>query len=126
MDLNYAYTREQAIKDRVLIDVSEPAKELGFRIPVAITNTAWNTYIVPSEDGQSENGRLWDALHMLLFSIRRFKQSTNEILFEFFVEQDGKPILATLKAHIGPGDQGEPVLTIMMPNEHYQPNNLYP
>jgi hypothetical protein len=109
------------MKDRVLIDVSELAKEMGFRIPVAITNTAWNTYIVPNEDslkhGQSENGRLWDALHMLLFSIRRGKQSTNEILFEFFVEQDGKPILATLKAHIGPGDRGEPVLTIMMPNE---------
>ncbi|GIM48500.1 hypothetical protein DNHGIG_40490 [Collibacillus ludicampi] len=121
MDLIYAYTREQAIQDGVLIDVSELAKDVGFRIPVAITATAWNTYIVPDENaiehGESENGRMWDALQKLRYTIRKSKQSTNEILFEFFVDRDGGLTLATLKAHIGPGDRGEPVLTLMMPNE---------
>jgi hypothetical protein len=86
-----------------------------------VTLRYWNTYIVPEEDardhGQSEKGRMWDALHMLLTSIRKCDISTNEIVFHFFFTEDGKPRIATLKAHIGPGDRGEPVLTLMMPNE---------
>ena len=37
-----SYTRAQAIKDGVLIDVSEAAKEAGFKIPVAMTDTVWD------------------------------------------------------------------------------------
>jgi len=33
----YGYSREQAIADGVLIDVSELAREAGFRILVAVT-----------------------------------------------------------------------------------------
>ena len=38
----FAYTRAQAIEDGILVDVSETAREAGFRIPVAITRTVWN------------------------------------------------------------------------------------
>ena len=34
-EIIYAYTRAQAIEDGVLADVSEVAKEAGFRYPVA-------------------------------------------------------------------------------------------
>ena len=37
----YAYTRAEAIADGVLIDVTETAKEVGFRLPVALTAAAW-------------------------------------------------------------------------------------
>lgn len=33
----YIYTRKQAIEDGVLIDVTETAKEAGFKVPVAVT-----------------------------------------------------------------------------------------
>src|SRR4051812_27741843 len=33
----FAYTRKQAIEDGVLVDVTETAKEAGFKIPVALT-----------------------------------------------------------------------------------------
>ena len=64
----YAYTREQAIADGVLIDVSKMAKEAGIRFPVAVTSAVWHEYVVPDEElkhsGQSEDGRIWDTLWM--------------------------------------------------------------
>jgi len=35
------YTRRQALDDGVLVDVSEMAREAGFRFPVAVTHAAW-------------------------------------------------------------------------------------
>jgi hypothetical protein len=37
----HPYTRAQAIDDGYLIDVSETAREAGFRLPVAITRSTW-------------------------------------------------------------------------------------
>ena len=39
MELIYAYTRKQAIEDGVLVDVTETAKEAGFRVSLAISST---------------------------------------------------------------------------------------
>jgi hypothetical protein len=68
----FSYTRKQAIEDGVLIDLTEWAKETGFRYPVACTAAVWQGHIVPPEDtrafGQSERGRG----HDLLWMVRRF------------------------------------------------------
>jgi len=40
-DVISVYTRQDAINDWVLVDVTETAKEIGFRYPVAVTNTVW-------------------------------------------------------------------------------------
>ena len=48
-ELIHSYTRKQAIEDGGLIDVSEMAKEAGFKFPVATTNTVWTDLIVPNE-----------------------------------------------------------------------------
>ena len=40
-DLIHRYTRADAIRDGVLIDVSETAREAGIRWPVALTAAAW-------------------------------------------------------------------------------------
>ena len=45
----FQYSRAQAIEDGVLIDLTEWAKELGFKVPVACTAAVWNGYIVPTE-----------------------------------------------------------------------------
>ena len=34
----YSYTREQALKDGVLVDVTQMEKEVGFIYPVAVTS----------------------------------------------------------------------------------------
>lgn len=41
----YSYSREQAIQDGVLIDITGIAKEAGFKWPVAITDTLYHQYI---------------------------------------------------------------------------------
>ena len=119
----YAYTREQAIADGVLIDVSKMTKEAGVKFPVAVTSAVWHEYIVPDEElkgyGQSEDGRLWDTLWMFRYSA--IKHSSDTMLFDlyFLMNEDRKPEqkLVTLKAVCGPGDKGEPVITIMKPDE---------
>ena len=62
-----AYTRAQAIEDGILVDISETAREAGFRIPVAVTRSVWDR-LVALPDGyrgfQDERGRLWDVLWM--------------------------------------------------------------
>lgn len=119
----YAYTREQAIADGVLIDVSKMAKEAGIRFPVAVTNAVWHEYILPDEKlknyGQSEDGRLWDALWMFRCSAR--KNASDIMYFDLYFLMNGndnpEQKLVTLKAVCGPGDNGEPVITIMKPDE---------
>ena len=45
----FTYTREQAINDGVLVDVTQTAKKSGFRVPVALTSEVYNGYVVPKE-----------------------------------------------------------------------------
>src|SRR5512135_2827579 len=69
--LIFSYTRAQAIADGVLKDVSELAKEAGFRFPVAVSAGVWAECVAVPDgvDGQDETGRLWDVLNMLRFAI---------------------------------------------------------
>jgi hypothetical protein len=120
-DLIHRYTRAEAIRDGVLIDVSATAREAGFKFPVALTAAVWSKCVaVPAGVlCQDEAGRLWDVLSMLRFAIRGSKDA-RELRFAVHVRNDNRdrtPPLVRLKALCGPGDQGEPVVTVMMPEE---------
>lgn len=68
------YTRAQAIKDGVLIDISEWAKEYGFKFPVAVTTGVWGMIDDPEGmkcAGQSAKGRGLDVVAMLKMYARR-------------------------------------------------------
>jgi len=73
-DLIYAYTRTQALADGVLVDVSQMAREAGFRYATAIT-TDLHARLTPNERekalGQSYEGRLWDVLFLASLSGRK-------------------------------------------------------
>lgn len=122
----YSYTRAHAIEDGVLVDVSETAREAGFRWPVAMTSAAWADCVAWSEEDnqrqvyQDESGRLWDVLWMALNAIRRANGGT-QIEYQLYrVPRDDKSAkarLTGLKLVCGPGDAGEPVITIMLPGE---------
>jgi len=115
----FAYTRAEAIADGVLIDVSEMAKEAGFKYPVALTSTVYAKYVeVPQGiSGQDETGRLWDILNMLRFGAAKSRGEA-EILFQLYVRNDNrKPKLITLKSVCGPNDDATPCITVMMPDE---------
>jgi len=121
-DLIFSYTRAQAIADGVLVDVTETAKEAGFRIPVALTQSVWAEYVAVPEgvEDQDEKGRLWDVLWMCRYGISRGNRDQAEILFKLHVRNDnreGEPPLVTLKAVCGPDDDASPCITIMLPDE---------
>ncbi len=120
-DVIFAYTRAQAIEDGLLVDVTATAKEAGFKAPVALTRRLWEEIVVPDprarELGQDENGRLWDVLNVLRCTATA-RGDTNEIHFRvLFVMKARQRRLVTLKALCGPGDQGELVITLMLPEE---------
>lgn len=114
------YTRKQAIEDGVLVDVSGMASEAGIRYPVALTRQVWAEYVMPGYEtrplGQSEDGRLWDLLWMFRNAAR---QSSGALLMFkcYFLMAEDRQELVEFKSICGPGDQAEPVITIMMPWE---------
>jgi hypothetical protein len=59
-DVIHSYSRAEAIRDGVLIDVTAVAREAGFRYPVALTAAVWERYVVvpPGVICQDEAGRL--------------------------------------------------------------------
>ena len=122
-----SYTRAQAIEDGMLIDASEMGREVGFRFPVAVTSAVWADCIEWAEEDsaaqvhQDLSGRLRNVLFMAAFAIQTSRQSGDRLLFELYrVPRDGystTPVSVTLKLVVGPGDTGEPVLTVLFPNE---------
>lgn len=118
----YSYTRADAIRDGVLIDVSEQAKDSGFTIPVALTAAVYQQYIVPPLSleggyGQSIEGRLHDTLFLLYVAIKRGGHKTDTLYFTvgYLMENGVKDV--ALKAVIDGGDDGKAVLTILLPEE---------
>jgi hypothetical protein len=103
------------------------AQEAGFKWPVAITADAWADCVAWTEDDsdkqvhQDESGRLWDVLFMASCAIRSASHSGDRLPFQLYrVPRDGRSMeaeLTTLKLIVGPGDQGEPVITILLPDE---------
>lgn len=122
-DVIHAYTRAQAIADGVLVDVTERAKEAGFCVPVAATERVWAECVEWPETEpaiQDESGRLWDLVFMAAVAARTAsRRNTDRVSFQLSVVPRGHtvPGLVRLVLHIGPGDKGEPVITIMMPGE---------
>jgi hypothetical protein len=120
-DLIHRYSRADALRDGVLIDVSATAKEAGFRYPVALTAAAWERCVTvpPGVACQDEAGRLWDVAWMLACAIRR-GDSGAEVHFGVHVRNDNRertPPLVRLKALGGPDDEGAPCVTVMLPDE---------
>ncbi len=122
------YSRAEAIADGVLIDVTETAREAGILFPVAVTRSAWEEYVEPSSHdkkrwGQDIQGRLWDTIWMLRTAIRGRNQTENcrsepsKLYFEVYYRLHGFLRRIPLKALCGPGDDGSPVITIMLPEE---------
>jgi hypothetical protein len=123
----YAYTRAEALEDGVLVDVSETAREADFIVPAAVTRAVWQRYIewtsqdTANQTIQHQEGRLWDVLSMLMFTIKISHPETQRIIYQLSViPRDGKTRSAKcikLKSLLGGGDNGEPVITIMLLTE---------
>lgn len=126
-DLLYSYTRADAINDGVLIPVDpQICKEAGIKWPVAITDHLWS-YIDPENInemiGQSVSGRLWDLLWMFRTEAASPKwrgEDRIRLKVIFLMKTAKTPArqeTITVIAACGPGDFGEPVITLMLPED---------
>ena len=121
-DLIFSYTRAQALADGALVDVTPTAQEAGFKFPVAIT-AALHHRLTPSEYektvGQSYAGRLWDVLFLAAVHGRRLNGSEARYAVLLAEQAEGRKVMATNRIEvymtIGPGDEGEPVITLGFP-----------
>lgn len=118
------YTRAEAIADGVLVDVTATAAEAGYLLPVAVTRAAWEDAVAWEESNtayQDVSGRLWDVLWMARPAAARTGYGMTRIAFEVLrvpnTPEAVEPVLTTLHVHIGPGDGGEAVLTVLRPDE---------
>ena len=91
-DLIHRYSRADAIRDGVLIDVSAVAREAGIRYPVAITASVWGKCVAvpPGVECQDEAGRLWDVLWLLKIAANRAADG-REVRFGVHVRNDNRP-----------------------------------
>lgn len=125
-----AYTRADMIQDGGLVAIPEAvSREAGITVPVALTRAAWEDCVAwgDADDRRKgicndEDGRLWDVLWMTRQTIRRARLCDRDrIRVQLHrVPRPGcarAPRLVELVAVIGPGDSGEPVMTVMQPDE---------
>jgi hypothetical protein len=112
----YSYSREQALADRVLVDVSKMAKEAGIKYPTAVTAAVWSIIErLPEGHEQSVEGRLWDTLWM--FRLAAQKQNGQEVHFSVLYAMDNGTDEVKMWGWCGPGDTEDPVITLMLEGE---------
>lgn len=119
------YSRAEAIKDGVLVDLTNHPElgglvnEAGIRYHVAITREAFEMCVALTPAAvracNDLKGRCWDVLWMMRNAIHRVKDGRPYVLFPVYcVVKRVKPTRVTLKAVVGHGDDAEPVITVML------------
>ena len=84
MEIIHTYSRQKAIEDGVLVDITDTkeAKEAGFEIPVCLTAAVHALVEVPEgmEGFQDYAGRLWDTVYMATHAVKckRLQGATEE------------------------------------------------
>lgn len=109
----------------VLVGVSSTAAEAGFCWPVALTRTVWADAVEWSEADSTGKFIKTKLAGFGMYSgaclAARQKSGESETLLQlYWVPRGGRgirPRLVVLKIVSGPSDNGEPVITIMQPNE---------
>lgn len=116
----HVHTRQDLLNDGDLIDISNLAKEAGIKFSVAVTRGVWGEVVEPDEvainRGESKEGRTWDVLTMLRFGMLNSKGGS-VVHFSVIATKNGREEVRKLRAECGPGDNMEPVITVLLPNE---------
>ena len=132
-----AYSRRQAIEDGVLVDLCQhPTPErpelddvrrivrrAGFKLHVAMTATAFSDAVAPIGGelpaGETVLTRVCDVLAALKDAVRAAgRRGRDQVHFRVTVaDAYGERRVVRLWCLCGPGDEGEPVLTIMLEGE---------
>ena len=117
------YTRQQAIEDGVLIDMMQgelgQVSRLHYKYPIVCTMGVFaliRKAVEHPDWGNDYCGVLHDILTMSKSTYAK-KLDRSTVLFEVIITGTGRKRTHTLKLTVGPGDDLEPVITIMLPDE---------
>jgi hypothetical protein len=119
----YTYTRQQAIEDGILIDLTSNFKNETrmFKWPVACTSAVW---VLVEEAAEADCVELavyvWDLSYLALLAIKALRNSGNpELLFSVMLPLRDNIVPTQLKMVCGPAGPTDPspCLTIMLPEE---------
>ena len=117
----HRYTRAQAIADGLLVDVTAKARTCGFTVPVAMTATLLadcEGWAEGAEWGRGEPTPEQFVQWLLCFvceTIRASRAINTDRLTLPLAHFAGCQKSSVI--HIGPGDDAEPVITLMYPGE---------
>jgi hypothetical protein len=105
----------------VLVDLSAnyPEEAKIYKFPVACTSAVWDIIDKACKNKRAHNdykGVVWDVLYMSTAFVRS-RPDPSTVLFQVKIIGAGRKSLFTFKAMVGPGDDAEPVVTIMLPEE---------
>jgi hypothetical protein len=116
----HGYSRAEAIEDGALIDLNEAAPDVcrqHFKYPIACTCSVWaliQTAINNRNHCNDLNGVVHDILTMARFAL---KPAQDRFFFTVIITGTGRQKYHQFKMHVGPGDEGEPVITLSFPGE---------
>lgn len=126
-DVIHSYSRAQAIEDGVLVDLSGAEAIRGdvadvcrqhYKFPVACTATAFDIIDAAVKNKRCCNdyaGIVHDMLWMSKVAKRQINEST--IIFPVIIRGAGRRRHYDFKLIVGPGDRGEPAITIGIASE---------
>lgn len=120
--LVYTYTRTQALEDGVLVNLLQDEMtevcQQHYKHPIACTLAVFEIMRKAVENKRYCNDYA-GILHDMLWMSRSYKQQVDvsTVLFQVIIAGAGKKKNYTFKLVCHPGDKGEPVLTIMLPQE---------
>ena len=109
----FSYTRQQAIEDGILIDVTYDAKNIGIKHPTVITIGVEEKLEMGEARSKPElrHARLRDVLYM--FAMKAKVTNSDTVYFTVKIGREN----VDLWAKCGPGDTMDPVITIMLMGE---------
>lgn len=108
------YTAEQGEEDGFLVNVTETAREAGFKWTTRISRTVHNLCTPPKSNKiQSYKGRLWDVLNMALFAIKKSSNHGNRIVYQVKIGRKLETMWITID-----GTMGEPAIHIITPSDY--------
>lgn len=116
----FRYTRADALRDGVLLDISETASVCArLQVPAAMTVGLWD-FLAPGEPFDVQDERLKVVLYGLLFASmgvmpRRIFDTPSAHIMVYVLEVESKVVRVKAAAHFDETDQ--PVCTLMLESE---------
>ncbi len=118
----YSYSRRQAIEDGVLVDLmqdkmAEVARS-HYKYDIAATIEVFEIMNKAVQNKRHMND-FAGILHDMLWMSKVYKRQISEttVIFRVKIKGAGRRSVYDFKLVVGPGDDGEPVITIMNPEQ---------